>query len=86
MHLVSAKHALKVFHCPENLFTSPSAASKKKNSAATLSKQFSTLSGLTQHLESGACKGGKAGLKAAIKLLEERLTEIGFQHQGLLKI
>lgn len=85
MHLASPKHAPRVFHCPENLLLPPSAAGKKQNHAAGLSKQFSTLSGLTQHLESGACKGGKAGLRAAVKLLEERLTEIGFKHQGLLK-
>ncbi|MCJ1469089.1 hypothetical protein MMC07_007722 [Pseudocyphellaria aurata] len=84
MHLASPKHAPKAFHCPTNLFLSP-VAGKKGKSAAAVSKQFSTLSGLTQHLESGACKGGKAGLKAAVELLEKRLSEMGFKHQGLLK-
>lgn len=83
MHLASPKHAPKSFHCPTNLFLPPYSVGKKKNHTAAL---FSTLSGLTQHLESGACKGGKAGLKAAMKLLEQRLMDIGFQHQGLLKI
>ena len=86
MHLASPKHAPKAFHCPKNLFApSTSAVSKKKNRAAVI-MEFSTLSGLTQHLESGACRGGKGGLKAAMKLLEKRLTEIGFKHQSLLRI
>ncbi|KAI9729191.1 MAG: hypothetical protein M1834_007098 [Cirrosporium novae-zelandiae] len=33
-------------------------------------KQFSTFSGLTQHIESGACKGGKNIFKEAIRFLE----------------
>ncbi|MCJ1427147.1 hypothetical protein MMC29_005050 [Sticta canariensis] len=86
MHLASPKHAPKAFHCPKDLSLPPSAANEKQNPAAAPIKSFSTLSGMTQHLESGACKGGKAGLKAAVKLLEKRLLEIGFKHQGLLKI
>lgn len=86
MHLASPKHAPKDFHCPKDLLLPPSAVSKKQNPAAAVIKQFSTLSGLTQHLESGACKGGKAGLKAAVKMLEKRLMEMGFPHQSLLKI
>lgn len=78
MHLASPKHAPKVFHCPTILRLT----SKKGHQ----SRDFATLSGLTQHLESGACKGGKAGLKTAIKLLETRLAEMGFKHQGLLMV
>lgn len=78
MHLASPKHAPKAFHCPTILVST-----KKRGNE---SRRFRTLSGLTQHLESGACKGGKAGLRKTIQVLEARLLEMGFKHQGLLKV
>lgn len=81
MHLASPKHAAKIFHCPSNLLA-PTKTGKK---ADVLPARFSTLSGLTLHVESGACKGGKATLKAAIRLVEERLKDMGFQNPALLK-
>ena len=36
-------------------------------------KHFSTLSGLTEHLESGACQGGVVTFRKAIKYVEEQL-------------
>lgn len=48
-------------------------------------KYFSTLSGLAQHLESGACQGGRATLIRGIRYLEERLESLGFSELVLLE-
>jgi hypothetical protein len=40
-------------------------------------KRFSTVSGLAQHIESGVCRGGKAGLGKAVQYIETRLKEMG---------
>jgi len=45
-----------MYHCPSNIFPNASSKAQKQSKKE---KQFSTLSGLTQHLESGACHGGK---------------------------
>lgn len=78
MHLESPKHAPKAFNCPTNLVSTTKRGNKPR--------RFKTLSGLAQHLESGACKGGKAGLRNTIQMLEARLSEMGVKHQGLLKV
>lgn len=80
MHLASPKHAPKAFHCPTVLVYT---MTKQRGNKPRL---FKTLSGLTQHLESGACKGGNAGLRKTIQMLEARLTEMGVKHQALLKV
>lgn len=41
-------------------------------------KRFSTLSGLTRHLEPGACQGGLATFKKAIKHVKKQLEVLGF--------
>lgn len=81
MHLASSKHAPKIFHCPSSLFP----PTKGKGNHRGLTKHFSSLSGLTQHIESGACRGGKATLQKAMELLEERLRDLGFEQVRLLK-
>jgi hypothetical protein len=78
-HMASAAHAPKLFHCPlafmpDNL---PTNLRKKK-------KYFSTLSGLAQHLESGACSGGLATFTKAIKYVEEQLQLLGLGGVKLL--
>ncbi|KAF2723363.1 hypothetical protein K431DRAFT_292737 [Polychaeton citri CBS 116435] len=75
-HLLSAAHAPKIFHCPVGLDTSKKA--KGKEGKKCKSKDFSTLSGLTQHIEAGACKGGKSGFKTALKYVERELGALGF--------
>lgn len=79
MHLNSSKHAPKVFHCPSSLFP-PSKDTKHHGPA----KNFSNLSALAHHLESGACRGGKATLQKAMMLLEQRLKDLGFGQVRLL--
>lgn len=81
MHLASAKHAPKAFHCPSSIFP----PTKGKGSHRGSIRHFSSLSGLTQHIESGACRGGKATLQKAIELLEERLKDTGLGQIRLLK-
>jgi hypothetical protein len=51
----SAAHAGKAFTCPVAFTTHAKAPTARV-------KSFTTLSGLTQHLESGRCQGGKATL------------------------
>lgn len=80
-HLVSPAHAPKAFHCPSNILT----LGKGVGNSEVSPKLFSTLSGLTQHIESGACYGGKATFQKAIELVEERLKQMGFDQVRLLK-
>jgi hypothetical protein len=81
MHLASPKHAPKVFHCPSSIF--PPGKAKKRHQGSI--QHFSTLSGLTQHIESAACRGGKATLQKAIELVEKRLGDMGFDQVRLLE-
>lgn len=46
-------------------------------------KQFSTVSGLAQHLESGACEGGKGAFKSVVEYVQEEMKGMGL---GSLKL
>jgi hypothetical protein len=46
-------------------------------------KQFSTMSGLAQHLESGACDGGRGTFRRVVEYVQEEMKGMGF---GGLKI
>lgn len=63
------------FHCPRGLMGE---GSKK------VVKQFSTVSGLAQHLESGVCAGGKGTLKYVVDFVQEELKNMGFGERKLL--
>lgn len=76
-HMSSVAHAPKIFHCPTNVL------GLAKNQTAT--RQFTTLSGLTQHLESGACGDGRATLELAMDLIQGKLDEMGLGGVQLLK-
>jgi hypothetical protein len=39
-----------------------------------MTKMFKTISGLTQHIEAGACDGGKSDLHELAGLFEEKLS------------
>jgi hypothetical protein len=64
------------FHCPRALMVE---GNKKK-----AVKQFSTVSGLAQHLESGACNGGKKTLRRMIRYVQEEMKGMGFGGLKLL--
>lgn len=63
------------FHCPRTLMGEGS-----KNRPL---KQFSTMSGLAQHLESGACDGGRGTFRRVVEYVQEEMKGMGF---GGLKI
>ena len=70
----SHDHVPALFHCPIAL------ASKKLHM-----RKFTTLSGLAQHIESGACGEGSATLKKAMEFVQERLEKMGLGSIRLLK-
>ena len=80
-HMSSPVHELKIFHCPLSI-TVPLLGHSEAEKAT---KIFSTLSGLTQHLESGACMGGKGVWRLAMDYIEERMKQSGCKKWRLLK-
>ena len=60
----------KIFRCPTALLP------EVKSGIARKEKFFSTLSGSSQHLESGACHG-KGTLRLVFKYVEEQLKLLG---------
>lgn len=69
-HLLSAAHREPFVFCPVNLAVGNSGTSKAI-------RGFTTVSGLVQHIESGACVEGIAGFWKAAKYLENRLRTWG---------
>lgn len=63
------------FHCPRGL---GNPGDKKK------SKEFAAVSGLAQHLESGACSGGKDTLKRVVQYVQQEMKSLGFGDSKLL--
>ncbi|KAL7804228.1 hypothetical protein V8C43DRAFT_267241 [Trichoderma afarasin] len=76
-HMQSPAHMSKIFHCPSILFQGNSGKSKPSM------KKFSTISGLVAHIESGACRGGNAGLRTVMQYMEERLEDMGMSFKLL---
>jgi hypothetical protein len=71
-HIHSVAHAPKLFHCPTprlNLANGQDVAGK-----GAVTKMFKTISGLAQHVEAGACDGGKSGIHELAELFEEKLS------------
>lgn len=64
------------FHCPRALLGE---GSEKK-----AVRQFSTVSGLAQHLESGACDGGKGTFRRVVGYVQEEMKGMGFGGLKLL--
>ncbi|KAK7192486.1 hypothetical protein PSPO01_01194 [Paraphaeosphaeria sporulosa] len=63
------------FHCPSGLV---GAGDKKKT------KEFASVSGLAQHLESGACLGGKETMKRVVQFVQKEMKNLGFGDSKLL--
>lgn len=64
-HISSAVHAPKIFHCP----TSGPAGTEAPD------REFSTASGLIQHVEGGACSAGKEALKTVVGVMREPMRK-----------
>lgn len=80
-HITSPRHTKKImFHCPISL-----AETLRGVDNPVMMKQFSTFSGLAQHLESGVCEGGLAMLKKAAEYIQEEMRAMGFVGVRLLK-
>ena len=47
-------------------------------------RQFSSVSGLAQHLESGACDGGKGTFGRVVEYVQEEIKGMGFDGLKLL--
>ncbi|EUC39607.1 hypothetical protein COCMIDRAFT_41895 [Bipolaris oryzae ATCC 44560] len=80
-HIVSPTHYNKVYHCPRNPLPINSSKAKTKQEKA---KQFTTLSGLAQHLESGAYLGGRQTFLRCIELIQQHLGQCGLRGMSLL--
>lgn len=76
-HIYSSVHSPKIYHCPLPLVPDHIRGNGKM-------ANFSTLSGLAQHLESGACKGGKSTFRKAMRLVNGRLRELGLGDMRLI--
>jgi hypothetical protein len=69
-HIKSAAHCEPFIYCPTTL-----AGSGNQKPGAI--RVFTTVSGLAQHLESGACVGGKVTFRKVVKYLETRIQAFG---------
>jgi hypothetical protein len=80
-HMISPAHGDKLYHCPSNLLPMDSNRAEIKQGKG---KQFTTLSGLAQHLESGACHGGKQTFLHCIEFIQRHLGQWGLEGMRLL--
>jgi hypothetical protein len=80
-HMISSAHRDKVYHCPSSLFRMHSSSFDAKRGKR---KQFTSLSGLTQHLESGACHGGRQTFLHCIEFVQRHLEQWGVGGMRLL--
>ena len=75
-------HMPKVYHCPDpellGIASSASAQGGKQE------KSFITLSALAQHVESGACQGGRSMFKAVVEFINEKLADMGLGDKKMI--
>lgn len=80
-HMQSQIHAAKIYHCPPaSLILGSGHKSTGKHQ-----KSFATLSGLSQHVEAGACDGGKATFNTAMSFVNDRLRGMGLGNLKLVE-
>ena len=80
-HIISPAHCDKIYYCPSNLLPVASSRAETKQGKG---KQFTTLSGLAQHLESGACHGGKQTFLHCVEFVQRHLEQQGLGRMRLL--
>lgn len=75
-HMRSQTHAPKIYHCPLELLP-------KQNSRRNLrARKFKALSALAQHIEAGACEGGKEAFTVVAEAINRKLKEAGLREMG----
>lgn len=78
-HMGSPAHTPELFHCPRGL----EAFSDKRGLGRE--KAFKTLSGFAQHIEAGACVGGKDAMQFIAGLFESEISRATGKQVKLLK-
>lgn len=80
-HMQVQIRAAKIYHCP------PASLMMGSDHRSTGKKQrsFTTLSGLSQHVEAGACEGGKATFNTAMSFVNEKLRNMGLGGMKLVE-
>jgi len=81
MHVASPVHATPAYHCPNDFLASIGLSEKDNH---TEERVFKSLSSLMQHIEAGACKGGKESWEKTMKFLEAALEGFGISGVKLL--
>ncbi|KAH7130247.1 hypothetical protein B0J11DRAFT_602558 [Dendryphion nanum] len=76
-HMSSPAHCAKIYHCPSNM---PMGEYGKKS----IEKHFKTLGGLAQHMETGACYGGKKAFFNSLGFIQQFLERAGYGKIPLL--
>lgn len=79
-HQQSAAHTSASFNCPISLLNDLPAPIPLASM-----RSFNTISGLAQHLESGACAGGFTMLREAARYIETCLQKMGLKRSLLMK-
>ena len=85
-HLLSPAHDAQIFHCPVSSPSVFSVSGGAPQGKAAPVKWFSTLSGMGQHVESGACVGSGADFNKAASYLEARITGLGLAMRRTISI
>lgn len=75
-HLKSPAHAPRLYHCPTGIGLPPSGHTIKS---------FKTMSGILQHLEAGACVGGRKVLDHIFAMVEAKITSVSGTNVRLLR-
>lgn len=78
-YVSSPAHSPKVFHCPLYF-----AGLENDRKVSQLIRYVSPLSGLMQHLESGACQEGCATFRKTVGYIEHDLGKMGLRKLRLL--
>lgn len=75
-HMESQTHAPKIYHCPLELLLSPEKLKAKRKFRG---RKFKALSALAQHIEAGACEGGKEAFTVVSGFINGKLKEVGLR-------